>query len=1097
MALETPRRKLARKTQVESLEDRLVMSANPLGGLLGSSVNHHAIDDGPNGTVQQHQLKNHAQSAADFWIDPSSGYDLEQHVGDLEQSLSSAHAQTGLGQVQTDYGFYGSGQTVAVIDSGVAYTHYALGGGFGEGYRVVGGYDFTESGAGALDPYDDGPNGGHGTHVSGIVGGNAGSNSGVAPQVDLVGLRVFDDAGAGYFSWVEQALDWVHDNRNAFDNPITAVNLSLGTDWNADTVPNWAMLEDEFAQLKADGIFISVSAGNSFDTYGTAGLSYPAASSHVVPVMSTDDNGSLSYFSQRHERAIAAPGRWITSSVPDYAAGDADTIDDDFATWSGTSMAAPYVAGASVIIRQAMEFVGYTNITQDTIYDHIVSTADQFYDSATAAWYNRLNLESAIDALMPADDFGSSIATAYNLGTVSDSMSMSGTVGMLNDADYFSFTAASSGTVTFTASNMTHELDASWSGTGTVSGDHNESFTIDVVAGQSYSVGLSTNSGLGHYALDITAESAFSYTDWGAVSFNQLTGQSVANDTWYRVEAGSAGYLTVEAMFNAAGGQVGLELYNSNMQVVDAQAPAGGTSRVDTYSAAGEEWFIKIVGSNSDVDFRLTNLVSVSGSTVNILGTSAADTFTFVAGSTHQVGVNGVDYDFASGSVSAVNFAGGGGSDSIAMTGTTADEYAVVRTGNTTFFGAGVTVAALQIENVAIDGGGGSDIADLYDGAGDDTFVAHPTWAQLSGAGYAHLVSGFDEVNAYASGGNDQAVFYDSTGDDTYVGGPTFGRLHGNGFYNDASGFDTYQAYASAGNDRAVFYDSAGDDTYVTTPNFARFHGNGFYHQADSFGRTDAYATAGGDDRAIFYDSAGDDEYVGRGKYARLAGDGFFSYANGFDRIDAYASTGMDLGYFYDTAGDDVFVGRPDYARLSGDGFFNYAAGFDKARAYASSGMDLAYFYDSVGDDIFIGNENSARLYGDGFLNYAKGFDKARAYANAGGNDKAYLYGSAGSDIFLGNASSARMYGSSFLNYTNGFEDVEAHAGSGGNDTAVIDTVLSDESLIGLANIATANRSTAKQMVCDFTKVTATIQAGAEVDMEAVDLDFVYEQIGA
>jgi hypothetical protein len=89
------------------------------------------------------------------------------------------------------------------------------------------------------------------------------------------------------------------------------------------------------------------------------------------------------------------------------------------------------------------------------------------------------------------------------------------------------------------------------------------------------------------------------------------------------------------------------------------------------------------------------------------------------------------------------------------------------------------------------------------------------------------------------------------------------------------------------------------------------------------------------------------------------------------------------------------------------------------------------------------------------------------------------------------------MYGSSFLNYTNGFEDVEAHAGSGGNDTAVIDTVLSDESLIGLANIATANRSTAKQMVCDFTKVTATIQAGAEVDMEAVDLDFVYEQIGA
>ena len=60
---------------------------------------------------------------------------------------------------------------------------------------------------------------------------------GVAPDVDLVGLRVFDDQGNGYFNWVEQALRWVHNNRNAFDNPITTVNLSLGTDWNASTLP--------------------------------------------------------------------------------------------------------------------------------------------------------------------------------------------------------------------------------------------------------------------------------------------------------------------------------------------------------------------------------------------------------------------------------------------------------------------------------------------------------------------------------------------------------------------------------------------------------------------------------------------------------------------------------------------------------------------------------------------------------------------------------------------------------------------------------------------------------------------------------------------
>jgi hypothetical protein len=86
------------------------------------------------------------------------------------------------------------------------------------------------------------------------------------------------------------------------------------------------MLENEFAQLESVGIFISVSAGNSFTNYNTKGLSYPAASDYVIPVMATDGNGQLSYFSQRADGAIAAPGRYITSTVPDYAANDADAL---------------------------------------------------------------------------------------------------------------------------------------------------------------------------------------------------------------------------------------------------------------------------------------------------------------------------------------------------------------------------------------------------------------------------------------------------------------------------------------------------------------------------------------------------------------------------------------------------------------------------------------------------------------------------------------------------------------------------------------------------------------------------------------------------
>ena len=509
MGFRHARRRTVRKPSIECLEQRQVMSADPLGGvLIHDPLVAMPIELHSSLQSEPPALVHHTASDADFWLDPLAERDTDALLGDIEQMLAGADALTGLTQVRNDYGFIGTGQTVVVIDSGIAWNHPALGNGLGANYRVVGGWDFAENDA---DPYDDGPLGAHGTLVSGVVGADrAGTaDDGVASGVDLVGVRVFDDAGNSYYTWIENALQWVHQNRNAFENPITAVNLSLGTTaWNSNTIPSWATLENEFAQLEADGIFITVSAGNAFVTYNAPGLSYPAASPYVVPVMSVDDDGAFTYYSQRHTRAIAAPGRSIVSTIPDYA-GNQNGVADDYASYSGTSMSAPYVAGASVLVREAMQFVGTANITQDTIFDHMMATADQFYDSATSQWYKRLNMQAAIDALMPTDDYGSTIATALNLGTLSGASQINGLIGKLTDADYFQFTASTTGTVTFTAS-PTDELDPVWIGSGTTSGANNEIYALQVVAGQVYTVGLSTGGGIGYYNLAIVSGGASS-----------------------------------------------------------------------------------------------------------------------------------------------------------------------------------------------------------------------------------------------------------------------------------------------------------------------------------------------------------------------------------------------------------------------------------------------------------------------------------------------------------------------------------------------------------------------------------------------------------
>lgn len=522
--------------------------------------------------------------------------------------LATAHEQTGMDQIRAQYGLNGQGQTVAIIDSGIAYDHPALGGGLGRNYRVVGGWDFTEGSAwnGEPDPYDDGPKGSHGTHVAGIVGSNDSDNLGVAPAVDLVALRVFDDKGAGYFGWVEQALTWVYEHRNDFRNPITTVNLSLGASWNDDHPPDWAMLEDDLRRLDQVGVFISVAAGNDFQYYYQPGLSYPAASPYVVAAMSTDPGGDLSYFSQRLDRAIATPGQGIRSTVPDYA-GNQNGQTDDYATYSGTSMAAPYLAGAAVVIRQALQQAGRVNVDRTMIYQVMRSTADKIYDSVTDAYYWRLNMKRAIDSVLGGDQEGNTRSTASKVDSFMLRKTLSADIDYSDDRDFFAFTAARSGKMTISIEGedgMLFQIRRYFAD-GSSRYANGNAMSMTVKAGQTYSFSIRGLAAVGEYRLTFLLTPTFQQL--GDIGQRTFKNERVSGEKWFQFAARCNGAVQIESTINRNSKDIRLELYDSNFRKLEAGA-GRYKDIVSGNAECSETFFIRLVGKSSSVKLRIRSI---------------------------------------------------------------------------------------------------------------------------------------------------------------------------------------------------------------------------------------------------------------------------------------------------------------------------------------------------------------------------------------------------------------------------------------------------------------------------------------------------------
>jgi len=167
---------------------------------------------------------------------------------------------------------------------------------------------------------------GHGSHVAGIVAAidNNIGVIGVGPAIDLYAIKVLNAQGSGYLSDIIEGIQW------AITNNIQVINMSLGT---ASDIQSF---HDAVIAAKNAGMVVVAAAGNS----GGA-VSFPAAYSEAIAVSATDQNNVIASFSSRGpEVDLAAPGVSIYSTYKNTG----------YATLSGTSMAAPHVAGAAALV---------------------------------------------------------------------------------------------------------------------------------------------------------------------------------------------------------------------------------------------------------------------------------------------------------------------------------------------------------------------------------------------------------------------------------------------------------------------------------------------------------------------------------------------------------------------------------------------------------------------------------------------------------------------------------------------------------------------------------------------------------------------------
>ena len=271
----------------------------------------------------------------------------------------------------------GDGVVMALIDTGIDLHHASFQG----GNKIIAFKDFVNS---LTEPYDDN---GHGTHCASLVAGG-GEVPGVAPDANLVVVKVMDRDGACYLSDAIKALDWCLENKDKYG--IKIISFSVGGEGPSE---GNSILDDACNNVVDKGITMVVAAGNS-GPY-PASIVMPGDASKVITVGAINNKGEIFEKSSRGptpEGEVKPDLVTLGVDVVSALAGSAN----DYSPVSGTSMAVPQVSGSAALILEAEPDLKPADIKRV-----LVKTADDLGDPEpdNVYGYGSLNLTRALEEM--------------------------------------------------------------------------------------------------------------------------------------------------------------------------------------------------------------------------------------------------------------------------------------------------------------------------------------------------------------------------------------------------------------------------------------------------------------------------------------------------------------------------------------------------------------------------------------------------------------------------------------------------------------------------------------------------------------------------